>query len=122
LSLSLSSFCVSSNGMPPWYLVVRVSGDGGRRAASSGVRRRPHLLHDEKRGAEGLAEGANLGRRYLHVGSAGESPHNFPRVGHEVGDDDGVPRCFVNPEVVEGGVILNCCGHDVVWPEEVYFL
>ena len=33
----------------------------------------------------------------------------------------GPQECDLGLEVVEGGVILDCCGHDI-WPEEVDFV
>jgi hypothetical protein len=51
------------------------------------VEEEPHPLHIVEGGAEGLAEGASLGRRSGRLGAAGEPPHDVTGGGHKIGED-----------------------------------
>ncbi len=55
------------------------------------VEEEPHPLHVLERGAEGLVEGASLGRCSGHLRAAGKLPHDVPGSGHEVGEEVGFP-------------------------------
>ena len=50
------------------------------------VEEEPHPLHVVERSAEGLTEGASLGRRSGHLGAAREPPHDVPGGGHKIGE------------------------------------
>jgi hypothetical protein len=90
------------------------------------VEEEPHPLHVVERGAEGLAEGASLGRRSGHLGAAGEQLHDVPGGGHKIGEDVGFPPVIISlldVVVVEGDVILNRRGHvDEGVPGEEFFV